>query len=106
MLSQRISRFFTRPLPLIIFFAILQLSIALLSNHLNFDEAMWQYIGRNWFRNGIAPYAGGVDNKSPLIFAVFGLSDRLFGINCWFPRILGTIFQSAGIYYLYKVANY
>ena len=80
-----------RPVPLIVFFTILQLLVALLSNHLNFDEAMWQYIGRNWFRNGMVPYGGGVDNKSPLIFAVFGLSDKLFGVNCWFPRILGTV---------------
>ena len=95
-----------RPIPLIVFFTILQLLVALLSNHLNFDEAMWQYIGRNWFRNGMVPYAGGVDNKSPLIFAVFGFSDKLFGINYWFPRILGTAVQSAGIYYVYKIARH
>ena len=95
-----------RPLPLIIFFTILQLLVALLPNHLNFDEAMWQYIGRNWFRNGLVPYSGGVDNKSPLIFALFGLSDKLFGVNCWFPRIVGTACQSAGIYYVYKIAKH
>ena len=93
-------------MPLIIIFTILQLLVALLSNHLNFDEAMWQYIGRNWFRNGLVPYAGGVDNKSPLIFAVFGLSDKLFGVNYWFPRVLGTACQSAGIYYVYKIARH
>ena len=98
-------RFLLRPLPLITFFTILQLSVAL-SNHLYFDEAMWQYIGRNWFRNGLVPYAGGVDNKSPLIFAVFGLSDKLFGVNYWFPRILGAVCQSAGLYYVYKIARH
>ena len=99
-------QFLLRPIPLIIFFTILQLLVALLSDHLNFDEAMWQYIGRNWFRNRITPYAGGVDNKSPLIFAVFGFSDKLFGVNYWFPRILGTVFQSVGIYYVYKIARH
>ena len=94
------------PLPLIIFFAILQLLVALLSNHLNFDEAMRHYIGRNWFRNGLVPYSGGVDNKSPLIFALFGLSDRLFGVNYWFPRLVGTACQSAGIYYVYKIGKH
>ena len=98
--------FLLKPLPLIIFFAILQLLVALPSHHLNFDEAIWQYIGRNWFRNGLVPYAGGVDNKSPLIFAIFGLSDKLFGVNYWFPRILGTVCQSAGIYYVYKIGKH
>lgn len=64
---------------------------------------MWHYIGRNWFRHGLTPYAGGVDNKSPLIFAVFGLSDVLFGINYWFPRIVGIVVQAAGMLYLYKI---
>src|SRR6476661_1648251 len=104
MFSKIPKHFLLRPIPLVIFFTILQLLIALLSAHLNFDEAMWQYIGRNWFRQGLVPYTGGIDNKSPLIFAVFGLSDKLFGVNYWFPRILRTLCQSAGIYYVYKIA--
>lgn len=97
-----------RPLQLIALFVLLQLFITLFTNGfvLSFDEAMWHYIGRNWFRNGLIPYNGGVDNKSPLIFAIFGLSDKLFGVNYWFPRVLGTIFQSVGIYYVYKIARY
>jgi hypothetical protein len=106
MLLKEPKRFLLRPFSLIIFFTILQLLVALLSNHLNFDEAMWQYIGRNWLRNGLVPYAGGVDNKSPVIFAVFGLSDKLFGVNYWFPRTVGTLCQSAGIYYVYKIARH
>jgi hypothetical protein len=96
------------PLHLIIFLALLQLLVALFTNGftLSFDEAMWHYIGRNWFRNGLVPYAGGIDNKSPLIFAVFGLSDKLFGVNYWFPRVLGTVLQSAGVYYVYKIAKH
>ena len=92
---------------IIILLALLQLFITLLTNGfaLSADEAMWHYIGRNWFRNGLIPYSGGVDNKSPLFFAVFGLSDKLFGVNYWFPRLLGTVCQSVGIYYIYKIAN-
>lgn len=92
----------------LIVLVLMQLFIALLTNGfaLSADEAMWHYIGRNWFRNGLAPYTGGVDNKSPLIFAVFGLSDRLFGVNYWFPRVFGTLCQTVGIYYIYKIANY
>ena len=50
------------------------------------------------------PYQGGVDNKSPLIFLIFGVSDWFFGINYWFPRLLGVAVQSLGIYFLYKIA--
>jgi len=92
---------------LLIILAALQLSITLLTNGfaLQQDEAMWHYIGRNWFRNGLVPYRGGTDNKSPLFFAIFGLSDRLFGVNYWFPRVFGTICQSVGTYFLYKIAD-
>lgn len=95
-------------LHIIVLLTILQLFVTLLTDGfaLSFDEAMWQYIGRNWFRNGLVPYTGGVDNKSPLIFAIFGLSDQLFGVNYWFPRVLGVLSQSVGMYYLYKLAKH
>jgi hypothetical protein len=91
---------------LLLLFSLLQVVIAFLTDGQSFthEEAMWHYIGRNWFGLGLTPYAGGVDNKSPLIFAVFGLSDLLFGLNYWFPRILGIGCQTAGIYFLYKIA--
>ena len=95
-----------KPRALVLLFALLQTSVAFLTDAQTFthEESMWHYIGRNWFRLGLTPYAGGVDNKSPLIFAVFGLSDLLFGINYWFPRILGIVVQSAGLLFLYKTA--
>src|SRR5262245_45507773 len=91
---------------LIILLAFLQLIIALFTNTLTFthEESMWHYIGRNWFRHGLTPYQGGIDNKSPFLFAIFGLSDWLFGINYWFPRVIGIIVQSIGIYYIYRIA--
>jgi hypothetical protein len=91
---------------LILILALLQLAIALLTygQTLYFDEAIWHYIGRNWIRHGMVPYSGGYDNKSPLIFLIYGLSDMLFGVNYWFPRVLGTLFQSAGIWFLYRTA--
>lgn len=95
-------------LHVILLFSVLQLFVTLLTDGfvLSFDEAMWHYIGRNWFRYGFVPYAGGVDNKSPLIFAIFGLSDKLFGVNYWFPRVIGTICQSVGLYYVYKIGRH
>ena len=92
----------------VLLFGILQMAVAMLTYNmtLSFDESIWYYIGRNWFRNGLAPYEGGVDNKSPLIFTIFGLSDRLFGTSEWIPRILGTLAQCLGLYYVYKLGNF
>jgi 4-amino-4-deoxy-L-arabinose transferase-like glycosyltransferase len=85
---------------------LLQLLVALLTfdHALGFDESIWHYIGHNWFRRGIIPYKSGIDNKSPLIFIIYGLSDALFGVNYWFPRVVGTLCQSVGIFFLYKIA--
>jgi hypothetical protein len=96
-----------KPFQLICLVVIIQFVVAFFTTDmtLSFDESMWQYIGRNWLRNGLVPYAGGIDNKSPLIFLVFGISDRLFGVNFWFPRLLGIAVQSAGIYFLYRIAE-
>lgn len=96
-----------KPLTLIFFISMVQLGVAFLTVPMifTFDESIWHYIGRNWIRNGLVPYQGGVDNKSPLIFLIFGVSDWLFGVNYWFPRILGIAVQSTGIYFLYKIAE-
>jgi hypothetical protein len=96
-----------RPLILIFIISGIQLVVVFFTDPMviTFDESMWQYIGRNWIRNGLVPYHGGVDNKSPLIFLIFGISDWFFGVNYWFPRLLGVAVQSLGIYYLYKIAK-
>jgi hypothetical protein len=96
-----------KPLQVILIVMLMQIVVAFFTDPMmfTFDESMWQYIGRNWIRNSMVPYSGGVDNKSPLIFLIFGISDRLFGANYWFPRLLGTLVQSAGIYFLFKIAE-
>ena len=106
--TARLNNFKFKLIHLIVLFGLLQLLISFLTDGFgfSFDEAMWAYIGRNWFRHGLTPYSGGVDNKSPLIFAIFGLSDKLFGVNYWFPRVMGTICQSVGIFFIYKSAKH
>jgi len=103
----RVVDFLLRPITLIALIAFLQLSITLLSDGfvLSFDEAIWHYIGRNWLHHALPPYSGGVDNKSPFIFFLFGLSDMLFGPNYWFPRLIGTACELTGLFFLYKVTN-
>jgi hypothetical protein len=106
-LTRNNNEFRIKPWQLIIIIALLQTIIVFLTVPMifTFDESMWHYIGRNWIRNGLVPYSGGVDNKSPLIFLLFGISDWLFGVSYWFPRIVGLFVQSAGIYTLFKIAE-
>jgi 4-amino-4-deoxy-L-arabinose transferase-like glycosyltransferase len=72
---------------IIIFFLLL---IASFNEGMGNDEGMWNYIGRLWV-NGIPPYTGAVDGKPPGIFMLFAISNFLFGVNFWFPRILGIL---------------
>ncbi len=59
------------------------------------DEGLWNYIANLWVRYGIPPYVGAVENKTPGIFEIFALSNLLFGINYWFPRVLGILSMAA-----------
>ncbi len=88
--------------------SLIEVLVAFLTTYsgLSFDEAIWHYIGRNWFRHGMVPYSGGVDNKSPLIYIIYGISDLLFGVNYWFPRLLAIVSQSIGLYFVYKITKH
>lgn len=69
------------------------------------DEGMWSYIGRVWSQNGIPPYVGAVENKTPGIFELNAISYMLFGVNIYFLRGLGVItllFSSLFIYFIGK----
>jgi len=93
---------------LIVSLIVLQILIAFLTYNsvLSFDESIWQYIGRNWFRHGLVPYAGGIDNKTPLIYMIYGISDFLFGVNYWFPRLIAIACQTTGIYFVYRITKH
>jgi len=101
------SQIILSPWTLIIIISLLQILVAFNDAYLQltFDEAIWHYIGRNWFRYGLVPYSGGVDNKSPFIYMIYGISDLLFGINYWFPRLLAIISQSIGLYFVYRITK-
>ena len=93
---------------LLLILGLLQLAVSLFTYGFTLydDEAIWHYIGRNWLRWGIPPYQGGFDNKTPLIFLIYGISDLLFGVNYWFPRVIGTVVETVGVWYVFKIAMY
>lgn len=55
------------------------------------DEGMWNYIAFLWIKYGIPPYIGAIENKTPGIYIVFVISNLLFDLNIWFPRILASL---------------
>lgn len=72
---------------------------------LNYDEYLWSYIGRIWNRNGIPPYLGSVENKTPGIFFLYTISDFLFNGNIFFTRIIGVIATLVSAWYLFKICT-
>lgn len=59
------------------------------------DEGVWGYIGRIWVEDGLLPYSGAVEQKTPIVYLVFALSHLIFGTNLWFPRAM-AIAAAAG----------
>jgi 4-amino-4-deoxy-L-arabinose transferase-like glycosyltransferase len=77
--------------PLIISLFLLTLLTIISCGRMGQDEGMWSYIGRVWSNNGIPPYVGAVENKTPGIFELNAISYSLFGVNIFFLRGLGVI---------------
>ena len=70
------------------------------------DEGIWYYVAFAWLKYYLPPYLGTVENKTPGIFYLFALAFRLFGLACWFPRLLGIIalgITSSAIYQIGKL---
>lgn len=107
-MAKKFQQILLHPWSIIIIVSLIEALMAFLTTYsgLSFDEAIWHYIGRNWFRHGMVPYSGGVDNKSPLIYIIYGISDLLFGVNFWFPRVLAIVSQSVGLYFVYKITKH
>ena len=78
--------------PLVLLLLLLTILILISANvRMGNDEGIWSYIGRIWVQNGIPPYVGAVENKTPGIFGLYAISYILFGVNALFVRGLGII---------------
>ncbi|MDO5981809.1 ArnT family glycosyltransferase [Flavivirga spongiicola] len=78
------------PLYISIFLFVVLCYIALWP-YMGYDEGLWTYIGRVWNRNGIRPYIGVVENKTPGVLFLYALSDYLFKGSILFIRIIGVL---------------
>ncbi|MDA0833958.1 MAG: glycosyltransferase family 39 protein [Planctomycetota bacterium] len=78
---------------------ILMLVIA--NGEMGNDEGIWSYIGRIWIDQGIPPYRGAVENKTPGIFLLFTVAQAVWGLQVYFVRMIGVLAVccSAGLIY-------
>lgn len=72
---------------------------------MNNDEGMWSYIGRVWSQNGIPPYRGTIENKTPGIFELHAISNILFGVNVFFVRGLGILAVLISSFTIYLIGK-
>jgi len=89
-----------------VFLLLLIISFGTSSIGMSYDEGQWNYIGRAWLKQGVPPYAGAMENKNMAIYLIFGVSNLLFGVNFWFPRILGIISLTFSAVLVFKTAHY
>jgi len=101
-LYDRLYTFATKPSLLLLLSFVLLCLFSLTYDPMYYDEGMWNYIGQGWALHGSPPYTGAVENKTPGIFLVFALSNLLFGVNVFFPRLLGVLSLVAASYALYR----
>ncbi len=90
MKKNEVFRLLTNPLVILLFILALLIIISS-SDRMGNDEGIWSYVGRIWVDNGIPPYVGAIENKTPGIFGLYAISHLLFGVNVLFVRGLGII---------------
>ncbi|WP_242091555.1 ArnT family glycosyltransferase [Aestuariivivens sediminicola] len=92
------------PITLFLFLALV-LSITALYPYMRYDEGLWTYIGRIWVDNGMPPYVGSVENKTPGIFILYALSEIVSNGNFYFVRMIGALSVLISSVFIYKTVK-
>ena len=69
------------------------------------DEGVWSYIGTAWSKFGIAPLKGALDDKTPGIHIIYAVSNFLFGVNAWCPRLIGCMALTWSGFIVYSITS-
>lgn len=72
---------------------------------MSYDEGIWVAVARAWVQDGVPPYQGPVENKTPGIFYVFALSYLATGPSQVLPRIAGLLALAGVLVILYRTAH-
>ena len=102
-LDNRLKTTFLNPYTIALLSLLLLMSISGLY-FMDIDEGVWHVIGTSWSKYSMPPYKYVLDDKTPGIHMIFALSYRFFGLNKFFPRLLGAIFVVFSSLVLYKTA--
>ncbi|MDN3667656.1 ArnT family glycosyltransferase [Algibacter miyuki] len=86
-------------------FLCLVLLVLVLHPYIAYDEALWGYIGRAWTVNGLVPYLGTVENKTPGILILYAISEYFTTGNFIIERFIGALAVIFSSYYLYKICK-
>ncbi|MDB4977052.1 MAG: hypothetical protein JWN48_5393 [Myxococcaceae bacterium] len=54
------------------------------------DQGLYHYVGREWFL-GALPYRDVMDQKTPIIYLIFGLANFIFGEHMWSVRLVELV---------------
>ena len=81
------------------------LIIASFGEYMVNDEGIWNYIAFLWIKYGIPPYSEAIENKTPGIYLIFTISNLLFELNVWFPRLLGSLSMVATSILIYFIGR-
>jgi hypothetical protein len=81
------------------------LIIASFGEYMVNDEGIWNYIAFLWIKYGIPPYTEAIENKTPGIYLIFTISNLLFELNIWFPRLLGSLSMVATSILIYFIGR-
>lgn len=97
-------RWLTNPLWILLFIGA-TLVIISSNGRMGNDEGIWSYVGRIWVDQGLPPYVGAVENKTPGIFGLYAVSYLLFGVNVYFVRALGIISILLAAWAVYQIGK-
>jgi hypothetical protein len=70
-----------------------------------YDEGLWTYIGWLYNDQGIPPYTGAVENKTPGIFFLYTVADNFGNHNILFVRGIGVLFTLATVSLVYLIGK-
>lgn len=70
-----------------------------------YDEGLWTYIGWLYNDQGIPPYVGAIENKTPGIFFLYAIADNFGGYSTLFVRGVGVLFTLITTFFIYLIGK-
>lgn len=69
---------------------LVALTIGARAQHIGIDEGVYAFVTRAWVQDGVPPYQGPIENKTPGIYYVYAVSQAVFGSTYGVARLLAV----------------